>query len=163
GCVSTPADGPCDDGNACTIGDHCAGGKCGHDGALYCEDFNPCTDEACDPLLGCIHTVNTAPCEDEDACTVGDTCAGGECLGGPPPDCDDQDPCTAESCDAVLGCQYQNACVGWHVVALVPAAVTAQPLASGTLTLTVGQPGAGPKQGPQLSIHVGLGPITTVE
>ena len=132
-------------------------------GALFCDDFNPCTDDACDPVLGCTHTLNLAPCDDGDACTTGEACAAGECSGGLPTDCDDGDPCTTETCDGDLGCQYENICIGWSTVTMVPAAFTGLPTASGSLTLTVGQPGAGLQTDDEISVHLGLGPITTVE
>src|SRR5882724_3107386 len=34
------------------------------------------------PGAGCLHTNNTAPCSDGNACTTGDTCAAGACVGG---------------------------------------------------------------------------------
>jgi hypothetical protein len=46
-----------------------------------CNDGNPCTDDAC--VAGvCQNTANTAPCEDGEFCTVGDTCAAGVCVAG---------------------------------------------------------------------------------
>ncbi len=163
GCQSSDNENDCDDGDVCTLNDHCALGECVGDGELFCDDFNPCTDDACDPVLGCTHILNNAACDDGDACTSGEACAAGECVGGLPTDCDDGDPCTLESCDVDLGCQFQNMCIGWSTVALVPAATTGLPTAAGSLTLTVGQPGAGPQAGDEISVHVGLGPITTME
>ncbi len=163
GCVFLANAGPCDDGDVCSTGDHCAAGACVSDGELFCDDFNPCTDDGCDPVLGCFHTLNEAPCDDGDACTAGEVCAGGECGVGLPLDCDDGDPCTAESCDMLLGCAYQNICAGWSTVAIVPAAFTSQSMASGTLTLTVGQPAAGLQIDDAISVHVGVGPISAVE
>ncbi len=87
---------------------------------LACSDANPCTDDLCDPAQGCQFPANTAACDDQDPCTVGDTCADGACVSGTPMDCsalsdvchtgvcqdgtcvaieetwacDDQDPCT---------------------------------------------------------------------
>src|SRR5262249_1077025 len=52
-----------------------------------CDDGNACTDDTCSPTTGCIHTNNTAPCDDGNACTTADTCSGGVCVGGPPPNC----------------------------------------------------------------------------
>ena len=163
GCVSTFNEGPCDDSDVCTLDDHCAAGECVSDGALFCDDFNPCTDDACDPDLGCFYTLNEAPCDDGDACTAGEVCAAGECGVGMPLDCDDGDPCTTASCDSILGCEYQNICAGWSTVTIVPAALTEQSMASGTLTVTVGQPMAGLQTGEEISAHVGIGPISAVE
>ena len=56
--------GPCDDGNACTVGDFCASGSCLPGvGAPNCDDGNVCTDDSCDPGSGCVNAPNTAPCD----------------------------------------------------------------------------------------------------
>src|SRR5215813_1183424 len=49
-----------------------------------CDDGNPCTDDICDPQLGCLHASNSAPCSDGNACTTNDVCNGGTCVGGNP-------------------------------------------------------------------------------
>ena len=107
GCTHAPVDGPCDDGDACTTGDACAAGDCLATGGLGCDDLNPCTDDACDPQLGCTAAPNTAPCDDASACTIGDACAGGWCLGDPLA-CDDTLPCTDDACDPVTGCTHAH-------------------------------------------------------
>jgi hypothetical protein len=58
---------------------HCADGTC--TGApLVCNDGNACNGvETCDPGTGC--------------------------LAGTPPDCNDDDECTADTCEPTLGCQ----------------------------------------------------------
>jgi hypothetical protein len=107
GCVFSNNTDPCDDANLCTSGDTCGGGSCtgtalvcddgnlcnGSEscdpgtgsctstGPLPCDDVNVCTDDTCNPLLGCVHTNNTASCTDGDTCTSGDVCAGGTCDG----------------------------------------------------------------------------------
>jgi len=106
GCAFYNNNLPCDDGNACTLGDHCAGGSCIADSAPECDDGNPCTVDSCDPAGGCVFQNNNAPCSDGSACTMGDTCVGGECVSGPPPDCDDGNPCTDDSCNALSGCVH---------------------------------------------------------
>ena len=112
GCIATVNEALCDDHDLCTIGDHCQQGVCAFDEELLCDDFNSCTDDVCDPEQGCVFTMNEAPCDDFDACTVGETCVTGVCGGGQPMECDDGDDCTADSCDAVLGCRYETICVG---------------------------------------------------
>lgn len=59
-----------------------------------CDDGNACTDDICDPQLGCVHANNTLPCTDGNACTTNDACNAGVCIGG-----DRAAGCTA--CDAV--------------------------------------------------------------
>jgi subtilisin-like proprotein convertase family protein len=71
-----------------------------------CNDGNPCTDDSCSGGA-CVHTNNTAPCNDNNACTSNDTCSGGVCVGGPPPSCDDGDACTTDSCNPATGlCEH---------------------------------------------------------
>ena len=104
---------PCsDDDNPCTT-DQCAGGTCNHipavTGAACWTDFNPCTDDVCDGGGMCLHPPNTAPCEDGNSCTTGDTCSGGSCVSGTPlppgAPCFDGDLCTSgDTCDASAIC-----------------------------------------------------------
>jgi hypothetical protein len=69
-----------------------------------CADDNLCTDDVCIPATGCTNPPNSDPCDDGNACTEDDTCSGGVCLGGPPPDCDDANLCTDDSCNVSTGC-----------------------------------------------------------
>ncbi|MFQ5592473.1 MAG: hypothetical protein ACE5HE_15050, partial [Phycisphaerae bacterium] len=94
----------CDDGNACTTSDVCIGGSCIGDLPPDCDDANGCTDDSCDPAVGCLNVNNVLACDDGDACTTEDGCSGGLCLGGTPPDCGDSNPCTDDVCDSALGC-----------------------------------------------------------
>ncbi len=105
-CNHDPVDGACDDGNACTLGDHCDQGDCVSSGLLACNDDNPCTTDSCDPVGGCLHLLNQAPCDDGDVCTFGDHCNLGECIGSGSLTCDDNNPCTADSCDPEAGCTF---------------------------------------------------------
>src|SRR5262245_50258562 len=58
-----------------------------------CDDANPCTDDLCDPTLGCRHFDNSASCTDGNSCTTNDVCRQGVCVGGSPaPSCS---PCEA--------------------------------------------------------------------
>src|SRR5688572_13034739 len=45
-----------------------------------CDDSNPCTEDACAGLAGCVHANITAICDDGDACIGGDRCRDGSCL-----------------------------------------------------------------------------------
>ena len=96
----------CDDADACTVGDQCVEGICTGGVPAGCQDENPCTDDSCDPGIGCVHTPNQAPCNDGDVCTTTDTCADGACAGGPALVCDDANVCNGtESCDSQVGCK----------------------------------------------------------
>ncbi len=163
GCVSLPVEGLCDDGNLCTVGDHCQMGTCVSDGEFFCGDANECTDDACDPVLGCTYKLNQSPCSDGDACTEGEKCSAGVCGGGIPTSCDDANPCTVDSCVKGIGCQHKNICVGWYTVSLVPGAVTQLSMQSGTVTLSVGQPAAALNEGDAVSAHLGFCPISVVQ
>ncbi len=94
GCVNAPNTAPCDDNNACTVGDRCSGGTCQPGSARNCDDGNVCTDDSCDPTSGCVNTNNNAPCSDNNACTIGDTCSAGTCVPGTPVTC----PPPADEC-----------------------------------------------------------------
>jgi hypothetical protein len=107
GCVHVPNLAPCWDGNACTAGDACADGWC-HPGApVSCDDGAPCTDDACAPAAGCLHTPNEASCDDGNACTAGDRCHDGKCAPGPTASCDDGDACTLDACVPASGCTHK--------------------------------------------------------
>jgi hypothetical protein len=108
GCVHEPNAAQCSDHNPCTTGDHCSAGKCAVSGSLDCNDGNACTDDACNPDVGCTHTINTAPCDDANTCTAGDKCGNGWCA-GKYIDCNDNNPCTADSCDEQSGCVHEPA------------------------------------------------------
>jgi hypothetical protein len=106
GCQHEANGGECDDGNACTVGDHCVAGGCAKGGLLNCNDDSVCTNDTCDPEVGCINTLNTAPCDDGDLCTTGDQCKLGECAGTGDLACDDGNLCTDDSCGPLVGCQF---------------------------------------------------------
>ncbi|MSQ85130.1 MAG: hypothetical protein EXR77_20025 [Myxococcales bacterium] len=115
GCVFTNNAAVCDDNNKCTIGDTCKDGTCTPAAPSACDDKNPCTTETCDPKSGCKSENNTTNCSDDSLCTVNDVCAGGKCSPGKALVCNDGNPCTADACDAVVGCVYaatadQQAC-----------------------------------------------------
>jgi hypothetical protein len=110
-CSAADLDGSiCDDSLFCNGADTCSGGVCGShtgdpcpgpDGDVDCaescdEGGDSCT--AADP--------NGSLCGDAGVCTGSDTCVAGSCEAGPPLDCDDDDECTADSCDELLGCVH---------------------------------------------------------
>ena len=87
GCAHVPFEGPCEDGNACTSNDLCINSVCEPGDTLWCDDDTPCTEDHCDAVFGCYHTLILNPC-----------CSGALHL------CNDDNPCTADSCDAGLNC-----------------------------------------------------------
>ncbi len=54
-----PTGSPCTDGNACTAGDRCVSGACQWKQLVDCNDGDPCTVDACHPVLGCVHTPSS--------------------------------------------------------------------------------------------------------
>jgi hypothetical protein len=75
-----------------------------------CEDNNTCSDDICDPQLGCTHAFNANTCDDLNPCTSNDTCGNGACV-GVPVICNDQNPCTNDFCQPLSSqcsaCRYQ--------------------------------------------------------
>ena len=95
----------CDDGDACTHTDICNQGQC-EGTPINCNDNNQCTIDQCDQQTGqCSHIMAALPCDNGDPCTVNDTCHYGVCIGDPI-NCDDNNPCTNDTCDP-----YQGGCV----------------------------------------------------
>lgn len=45
---------PCFDVNACTSDDICIDGACAGSSQLQCNDNNPCTEDFCEPKMGCV-------------------------------------------------------------------------------------------------------------
>ncbi len=99
-CVNNVCSNPprnCSDNNACTV-DTCSRVTGCVSTPISCEDGNVCTTDSCDTKLGCRNLANTASCDDQDSCTIADTCQNGTC-GGVEQDCDDGLFCTGtESC-----------------------------------------------------------------
>ncbi|MBI5608319.1 MAG: hypothetical protein HY902_05510, partial [Deltaproteobacteria bacterium] len=118
--------GPCDDGDACTLGDTCnAAGQCvpGEDlcqcqlaaDCTALDDDNPCNGvHYCDtqkvPFTCKIKSISIlpkgAPCDDGNACTGPGSCSDASCQPGAAVPCTDNDPCTLDSCDPKAGCSH---------------------------------------------------------
>lgn len=85
GCVAEPQTGGCDDGLACTSGDHCEAGVC-VGVPIVCSAKDSChVAGVCDAGTGrCSdpRKPDTAACDDGDVCTEGEACAAGVCQGG---------------------------------------------------------------------------------
>jgi hypothetical protein len=108
GCLFLLNQGPCDDGDVCTLGDTCQIGECVPSSQLNCEDGNPCTNNSCHPVDGCVFPPADGECDDGSACTTGDTCMNGLCVGTGFLWCDDKDPCTDDSCEPGNGCVHTH-------------------------------------------------------
>lgn len=69
------------------------------------DDGNPCTEEVC--VAGAPahpEKANGTTCDDDDACTLTDTCQSGTCTGASPVTCSALDPChSAGVCDPATG------------------------------------------------------------
>jgi hypothetical protein len=110
GCEHTalPNDSSCSDGDACNGAETCQAGSCTAGTAPNCDDGNVCTADSCDPGAGCQNPAlsNGTACADGDVCNGDETCQGGTCTPGAPLNCDDGDGCTADACNALLGCTH---------------------------------------------------------
>ena len=96
----------CSDANECTVADACVNGICVPGQLEDCDDSDLCTTDWCDPAQGCMHKLNAAPCDDGDVCTSGDHCELGDCIAGNQLVCNDNNPCTDDSCAPLAGCQF---------------------------------------------------------
>ena len=103
GCVTAPASGSCSDGNACNGAETCGGGTCNPGTPPVVDDGNACTTDACDAAGGVTHL----PVPNDTPCGTGSTCQAGVCtpVGSPctGKNCNDNNACTADSCDATTG------------------------------------------------------------
>lgn len=97
---------PCSATSLCTTAGKCVLGQC-KTAAVACDDGNPCTQESCDPAVGCKGKAKAdgGPCDDGNGCTKTDSCSGGKCA-GKAISCDDGNACTADSCDPAGGCVH---------------------------------------------------------
>jgi hypothetical protein len=90
----------CSDGKVCNGDETCdAGGACQPGTPLLCADGNECTADSCDDGTGCVFdaSANDGQVCMESGCGSS-VCAGGACAPGSGPVCNDDDPCTLDSC-----------------------------------------------------------------
>jgi subtilisin family serine protease len=99
----------CDDGNVCNGAEMCnraVGCMVGF--TLDCDDRNPCTTDSCDPVSGCHHIAlaDGDVCDDGNLCNGHELCRAAICQPGVALDCNDEEPCTADTCEAARGCVH---------------------------------------------------------
>jgi hypothetical protein len=111
-CTFQPDDTVCSDDNACTRTDTCQAGTCTGGDPVVCTALDQCHDAGtCDSTTGiCSNPAKPEglACNDDNACTTGDSCTAGVCVGGAPPNCDDGNVCTDDACNPATGCVYVN-------------------------------------------------------
>ncbi len=74
-----------------------------------CDDGNDCTTDRCEEGSGCIYEPqNGGTCDDQDECTGNGECVNGACAPGPEWDCDDDNPCTYDTCHSQYGCLHDE-------------------------------------------------------
>ena len=117
-CLPVPvAEGGCDDGDACTEGDFCAMGVCQAGKRTWCDPSKDtqCGANECHPATGqCtpFPRPDGTLCNDNEHCTVGDSCKSGVCESTGVSQCEclanadcpgDGNPCTGiEFCDKAV-------------------------------------------------------------
>lgn len=133
GCTHVPVSIACDDDDACTSIDFCVDSQCvGQEAVVCADDGDPCTTESCDQDTGCDSSATPCEdgndctadncvegvgcdyplsedgdeCDDGDACTDKEYCEAGTCTSDHFLNCDDDNPCTNDSCDESLGCVH---------------------------------------------------------
>lgn len=77
--------------------------------AADCADDEPCTEADCRDAK-CVVTFTAAgtSCDNDTVCDGVASCDGkGKCVQGPPPDVDDGNACTKDSCDSVRGALHE--------------------------------------------------------
>jgi hypothetical protein len=107
-CLHVDNTGPCQAPDVCTLV-ACRLGDCVETGEIDCDDRNSCTRDACHPADGCVSVPDdTARCTDANACTLGERCVAGHCVGGTARGCEDGNPCTDDFCDPLVGCVHDS-------------------------------------------------------
>ena len=105
-----PLGSACDVELDCALG-RCISGVCSPEIILNCNDNNPCTDDICDMVKGCVfEKMNEGLCNDNNPCTEDDRCTDGVCTAGDYvcDECTDDDGCDQyndqDACNGVLTC-----------------------------------------------------------
>ncbi|NUO49832.1 MAG: hypothetical protein HOV80_13335 [Polyangiaceae bacterium] len=101
-CAHVPSDSLCSDGLLCNGVESCdATAGCQMGTPVVCTDAFGCTMDSCSEAAGgCVHTPNSALCNDNLFCNGVETCSPSQgCVAGAPPSCNDNVACTTDSCD----------------------------------------------------------------
>jgi MYXO-CTERM domain-containing protein len=69
-----------------------------------CDDGNVCNNDSCQNGVCAAPTPKAGTCNDATVCNGAEVCGGGQCNPGTPLNCNDNNPCTVDTCDAVRGC-----------------------------------------------------------
>lgn len=123
GCTFVPVVGslPCpvgESGSLCAKTALCKAGACVVETLKTCSDSSPCTAGSCDAKTGkCEYSPasNGTSCTLADKCVTGTICVSGKCAGGKQVTCDDDNPCTSDSCDKTAGCKHTSVPTGFTV------------------------------------------------
>ncbi len=95
-------DAPSATTEACNLKDDDCDSLTDEASAGLCSDGEACTYDNC-ISAECQHPPKLGTCDDSDACSSGDECTNGKCLGKAVL-CDDGNPCTLDGCDKAKGC-----------------------------------------------------------
>ena len=102
----------CSDGDACNGVETCENGACKPGTPVLCNAPPIChtgTGARCNRETGVCNypaVANNTSCSDGNACNGGETCQNGACAAGNALNCDDANPCTADSCVPDSGCRH---------------------------------------------------------
>jgi len=109
-CRTDPDNTPCPDADKCNGTEVCRSGACVAGTPLDCNDNNACTTDSCNSSSGCVHNPANEgqSCSDGNVCNGQEVCLSGQCRAPAPLNCNDNNPCTADSCDPINGCGHVN-------------------------------------------------------
>ncbi len=107
GCIITANSDPCDDNDACTENDACVGGTC-VGSEITCDDGVACTSNLCKTNDGCVYYPVDALCPDGGFCFTAVCVPAKGCEIKDVATCDDNEPCTADTCDPKSGCVFMS-------------------------------------------------------